>query len=154
MSDSPLKLRIIADMKEAMRAQSKPRLSAIRLITAAIKQKEVDERIELNDQDILAILDKMIKQRRESIKQYELANRQDLVAQESFEVEVIQSYLPQALSEAEINELIKETIKAIGAHSIQDMGKVMGALKPKVQGRADMSTVSQLIKLKLAADSV
>ena len=150
MSDSALKIKIIEDMKQAMRDQTKPRLSAIRLITAAIKQKEVDERIELSEQDILAILDKMLKQRRESIRQYELANRQDLVAQESFEIEIIQTYLPQPLSIDEVNAYIAEAMIEAGAKNAQDMGKVMTALKPKIQGRADMSVVSQIIKTKLA----
>jgi uncharacterized protein YqeY len=149
MADCPLKSRIIEEMKQAMREQNKAKLQAIRLITAAIKQKEVDERIELQDADILAILDKMIKQRRESIKQYELANRQDLVAQESFEIEVIEAYLPERLSEAALEALIKEAIAQSNAQGMQDMGKVMAILKPKVQGRTDMGAVSQKIKSAL-----
>ncbi len=144
-----LKTRITEDMKQAMRDQNRAKLQAIRLITAALKQKEVDERLELTDTDVLAILDKMLKQRRESIRQYEAGNRQDLVAQESFEINVIQAYLPQALSENEINVLIDDTIKQTAAESAKDMGKVMAILKPKLQGRADMSVVSQKIKARL-----
>jgi hypothetical protein len=137
-------------MKEAMRAQAKLKLQTIRLITAAIKQKEVDERIELSDQDILIILDKMVKQRRDSVKQYEAAQREDLAAQERFEIELIQTYLPQALSDAEIEALIQAAIKNSGASNMQDMSKVMQILKPQVQGRADMGAISQKIKLALA----
>jgi uncharacterized protein len=146
MSDCKLKVEIIEDMKTAMRAQDKAKLQAIRLITAALKQKEVDERVELTDTDVLAILDKMIKQRRDSIKQYELAKRDDLVAQEAFEIKVIEAYLPESLSEAELTALIQDVIKQTQAQGMQDMGKVMGLLKPKVQGRADMGMVSQKIK--------
>lgn len=149
MADAKLKAQIIEDMKNAMRAQDKAKLQAIRLITAAIKQKEVDERIELTDADVLAILDKMIKQRRESIHQYELAKRDDLVAQERFEVTVIQNYMPESLSEAELNEFIAEAIKDTNAQGMQDMGKVMAILKPKVQGRTDMGALSQKIKSRL-----
>lgn len=144
-----LKTRITEDMKQSMRDQNKAKLQAIRLITAAIKQKEVDERVEITDADVLAILDKMIKQRRESIRQYEAANRHDLATQESFEIEVIQAYLPEQLTEAEIEALVADAIKATGAATPQDMGKVMGLLKPKLQGRADMGIVSQKIKAKL-----
>lgn len=144
-----LKNRITEDMKQAMRDQNKPKLQAIRLITAAMKQKEVDERVELTDADVLAILDKMIKQRRESIRQYEAANRHDLAAQESFEIEIIQAYLPAQLSEAEIEALVVDALKTTGASTPHDMGKVMGLLKPKLQGRADMGIVSQKIKAKL-----
>lgn len=145
-----LKTRIIDDMKQAMRDQAKAKLQAIRLITAAIKQKEVDERIELTDLDVLTILDKMLKQRRESIKQYEAANRQDLAAQESFEIEIIQAYLPQPLSETEIDALIDAAMTESNAESPQDMGKVMAILKPKLQGRADISSVSQKVKTRLS----
>ena len=144
MADCALKAKIIEDMKQCMREQNKAKLQAIRLITAAIKQKEVDERIELVDNDVLVILDKMIKQRRESVRQYELANRQDLVAQESFEIDLIQTYLPAALSEDEITTLIQDAIKQVGAAGIQDMGKVMAILKAQVQGRADMGFVSRV----------
>ena len=144
-----LKTRIIEDMKQTMRDQNKAKLQAIRLITAAIKQKEVDERIEVSDADVLAILDKMIKQRKESIRQYEAAKRQDLADQEHFEIGIIQVYLPEQLSDAEIDAEIAAAFAATGATTPQDMGKVMGLLKPKLQGRADMSVVSQKIKAKL-----
>jgi uncharacterized protein YqeY len=144
-----LKERIQEDVKDAMRAKDKPRLATIRLITAAIKQREVDERIELDDTQVLVVLDKMCKQRRESISQFEQAGRDDLAAQEKAELELIQQYLPEQLSEAEINELIDAAMQATGASSMKDMGKVMGQLKPKLQGRADMGAVSALIKARL-----
>jgi hypothetical protein len=144
-----LKDRIQQDVKDAMRAKDKSRLAAIRLITAAIKQREVDERIELDDAQVTAVLDKMAKQRRESISQFEKAGRDDLIAQEVMELEIIQSYLPEQLGEDEINALIDSAMQATGATSIRDMGKVMGQLKPKLQGRADMSAVSALIKARL-----
>jgi uncharacterized protein YqeY len=144
-----LKDRIQQDVKDAMRAKDKARLAAIRLITAAIKQREVDERIELDDAQVTAVLDKMAKQRRESISQFEKAGRDDLIAQEVMELEIIQSYLPEQLGEDEINALIDSAMQATGATSIKDMGKVMGQLKPKLQGRADMSAVSALIKARL-----
>ena len=144
-----LKDRIQQDVKDAMRAKDKPRLAAIRLITAAIKQREVDERIELDDAQVTTVLDKMAKQRRESIGQFEKAGRDDLIAQEVMELEIIQSYLPEQLGEDEINALIDSAMQATGATSIKDMGKVMGQLKPKLQGRADMSAVSALIKARL-----
>jgi len=144
-----LKDRIQQDVKDAMRAKDKPRLSAIRLITAAIKQREVDERIELDDAQVTAVLDKMAKQRRESISQFEKAGRDDLIAQEVMELEIIQSYLPEQLGEDEINALIDSAMQTTGATSIKDMGKVMGQLKPQLQGRADMSAVSALIKARL-----
>ena len=144
-----LKDRILQDVKDAMRAKDKPRLATLRLITAAIKQQEVDERIELNNAQVLALLDKMCKQRRESISQFEKAGRDDLIAQETSELELIQTYLPEQLSEDEITALIEETMAATGAASIKDMGKVMGQLKPKLQGRADMGAVSAMIKAKL-----
>jgi uncharacterized protein YqeY len=146
-----LKQRILDDVKSAMKAGDKRRVGALRLITAAVKQREVDERIELDDTQVLAVLDKMVKQRRESIAQYEKAGRDDLVSQEAFEVEVIQTYLPEALSEAEIAAAIQEAVDATGAASIRDMGKVMGQLKPKLQGRADMGAVSALVKQQLGA---
>jgi uncharacterized protein YqeY len=146
----PLKDRILQDVKDAMRAKDKPRLATLRLITAAIKQQEVDERIELNDAQVLALLDKMCKQRRESISQFEKAGRDDLIAQEVSELELIQTYLPEQLGEDEIAALIDETMAATGAASIKDMGKVMGQLKPKLQGRADMGAVSAMIKAKLS----
>jgi len=144
-----LKNKIIEDMKQAMRDQNKAKLQTIRLITAAIKQKEVDERVEVSDQDVLTILDKMVKQRRESIKQYEAAQRQELADQEAFEIGIIQTYLPEALTETEIDALITQAIQDTQANGPQDMGKVMGILKPKLQGRADMGAVSQVIKAKL-----
>lgn len=147
---SIIKQRITDDMKNAMRNKDKDRLATIRLAMAAFKQIEVDERKELTDQDVLAILDKMVKQRRESIKQYQAGNREDLAEKEQAEIAVLQDYLPQPLSEAEITTLIEEAMQATGASSMQEMGKVMGQLKPKLQGRADMGAVSQLIKQKLA----
>ena len=144
-----LKDRITNDVKDAMRARDKPRLATLRLITAAIKQQEVDERIELDDTQLLSLLDKMCKQRRESISQFEKAARDDLIAQEVSELAIIKSYLPEQLGEAEIAALIDETMAATGAASIKDMGKVMGQLKPKLQGRADMGAVSAMIKAKL-----
>ena len=144
-----LKDRITSDVKDAMRAKDKPRLGTLRLITAAIKQQEVDERIELDDTQVLALLDKMCKQRRESISQFEKAKRDDLIAQEVSELDIIKTYLPEQLSDAEIAALIDETMAATGAASIKDMGKVMGQLKPKLQGRADMAAVSAMIKAKL-----
>ncbi|RDH81930.1 MAG: glutamyl-tRNA amidotransferase [endosymbiont of Escarpia spicata] len=145
-----LKQRILNDVKTAMKAKDKPRLGTLRLITAAIKQREVDERIELDDTQVLTILDKMIKQRRDSISQYEKAGRAELAEQEQREIEVIQDYLPEGLSDAEITAMIDEAINATGASAMQDMGKVMGQLKPKMQGRADMGKVSGLVKQKLA----
>jgi len=147
---SPLKERITADMKAAMKSGDKARLGVIRLILAALKQVEVDERIELDDQRVTAILDKMVKQRRDSVEQYEKAGRTELADQEKFEIGVIQEYLPEPLGEAEIESLIDEAIAATGASSMKEMGKVMGMLKPKLQGRADMGTVSARIKQKLA----
>jgi len=144
-----LKDRITDDVKDAMRARDKPRLATLRLITAAIKQQEVDERIELDDTQLLSLLDKMCKQRRESISQFEKAARDDLIAQEVSELAIIKSYLPEQLGEAEIAALIDETMAATGAASIKDMGKVMGQLKPKLQGRADMGAVSAMIKARL-----
>ncbi|MHB8425000.1 MAG: GatB/YqeY domain-containing protein [Gammaproteobacteria bacterium] len=144
-----LKDKITQDMKDALRAGDKPRLSVIRLMLAAIKQREVDERIILDDTRVLAVLDKMLKQRRESVTQYAKGGRQDLVDQETAEIGVIQTYLPAQLADAELDSLIAEAIKASGAVSIKDMGKVMGLLKNKVQGRADMGAVSARIKAKL-----
>ena len=138
-------------MKSSMKSGDKHRLGVVRLILAAIKQIEVDERIELDDTRILAVLDKMAKQRRESIAQYGKAGRDDLVAVEEAEIVIIQEYLPAALSESEINELVEQSIASTGAASIKDMGKLMGVLKPQLQGRADMGKVSQLIKSRLSA---
>ena len=144
-----LKQQITDDMKAAMRAKETARLGAIRLLLAAMKQREVDERIELTDADVVAIIEKMLKQRRDSISQYKAANRQDLVDVEEFEVTVLQAYMPQQLSEAEIAAAIAEAIAATGAAGPQDMGKVMGVVKPKLAGRADMGKVSGLIKAQL-----
>ena len=144
-----LKSRIQDDVKNAMRAQQRERLAVLRLVTAAIKQKEVDERIELDDAQVLAVLDKMVKQRRESLEQYRSAGRDDLADQEAFELELIQTYLPEPLAEDELAELIRKNIEDTGASSIRDMGAVMNALRPKVQGRADMKAVSQAVKNQL-----
>jgi len=144
-----LKERILQDVKDAMRTKDKPRLATLRLITAAIKQREVDERIELDDTQVITVLDKMSKQRRESISQFEQAGRDDLIAQEAAELELIQTYLPEQLGEDELQTLIEEALQQTGAASIKDMGKVMGQLKPKLQGRADMGAVSALIKARL-----
>ena len=143
-----LKDRIQDDMKAAMRAKDKQRLGAIRLILAAIKQREVDERIELNEVQTLAVLEKMIKQRRESLAQYQNAGRADLADQEAFEIELIQAYLPAPLSEAELDALIVHAIAATGAQSVRDMGKVMAAIKDQAQGRADMAAVSARVKAR------
>jgi uncharacterized protein YqeY len=151
MPVSEIKLRLIDDMKTAMREKDKARLGVVRLALAAIKQREVDERIELDDVQVLAVLDKMVKQRRDSASQYEAAGRQDLADQENYEISVISSYLPAALGDAELGALIDEAVAATGAASMQEMGKVMAWLKPKVQGRADMGAVSQKIKARLSA---
>lgn len=144
-----LKQRLTDDMKAAMKGGDKERLAVIRLVNAAIKQREVDERIQLDDTQVLSVLEKMIKQRRDSVSQYEAANREDLAAIERFEISVIQDYMPQALSEAEIDVLIEAAIAETGAASGRDMGKVVGALKPKVAGRTDMGAVSARIKARL-----
>ena len=144
-----LKERITEDMKTAMRAGDKERLATVRLLLAAIKQREVDERITLDDGQVLAVIDKMIKQRREAISQFEAGGRADLVAKETAETTVLQAYLPAQLTAAEIDALITEAIAATGAASIQDMGKVMGFVKGKAQGRADMGALSARIKQKL-----
>ena len=148
---STLKPKLTTDMKSSMKSGDKKRLGVIRLMLAAIKQIEVDERIELDDTRILAVLDKMAKQRRESISHYGDAGRDDLVAVEPAEIDITQEYLPEALSEAEINDLVEQSIAATGAATIKDMGKLMGVLKPQLQGRADMGKVSQLIKSRLSA---
>ncbi len=144
-----LKDRITEDMKTAMRAGEKERLATIRLILSAIKQREVDERIALDDTQVLAVVEKMVKQRREAITQFESGGRADLVAKEQAEIVVLQTYLPAQMSDAEIDALIAEAIASTGAASIKDMGKVMGAVKAKAQGRADMGAVSARIKQKL-----
>lgn len=146
-----LKARIQEDMKATMRSGDKPRLGVIRLILAAIKQREVDERIELDDTQILVVLDKMLKQRRESLGMYEKAGRADLADQESYEIGIVQTYLPQQLTAAEVDTLIAAAIAKTGASGIKDMGKVMGILKPQLQGRADMTAVSGQIKAQLGA---
>jgi uncharacterized protein YqeY len=145
-----LKAKITEDMKTAMRAKDSARLGAIRLLQAAIKQREVDERIELNDADILAAIEKMLKQRRDSISAYEGANRHDLADVEKFEVLVLQTYLPQQLSDAEVAALLEQAITDTGADGIKDMSKVMAAIKPLVVGRADMGKLSGLIKTRLS----
>lgn len=150
MADT-LRDQLTADMKDAMRAKDKERLGTVRLILAAIKQREVDERIELDDTQVLVVLDKMVKQRRDSIKQYRDAGREELATVEESEIAVIQAYLPAALSDEEIDTLIDEAVAASGAAGMQDMGKVMGQLKPKLQGRADMGQVSGKIKARLTA---
>ncbi len=142
--------RIKEEMKVAMKSGDKDRLGVIRLILAAIKQREVDERIELDDEQVIIVLDKMLKQRRESIKHYQGAGRTDLSEVEEAEIIVIQDYLPQPLTEAEVDVMVGEAVAETGAASIRDMGKVMAILKPKMQGRADMSAVSGKIKTALA----
>jgi uncharacterized protein len=144
-----LKERITDDMKAAMRSGEKERLGLIRMITAAIKQREVDERITLDDAQVLSVLEKMIKQRKESLVQFQAGHRQDLVDKEAAEINLLQGYLPSQLSDAEIDALINDTIAATGAASIKDMGKVMGLIKGKAQGRADMAAVGAKIKAKL-----
>lgn len=146
-----LKQRIPDDMKSAMKSGDKHKLGVIRLLMAAIKQREVDERVELDEDQILVVLDKMVKQRRDSIDQYEKAGRDELAEQEKFEIGILQEYLPEALSEEEITELIKQAMADTGAESMRDMGKVMGQLKPKLQGRADMGPVSAKIKQLLGS---
>jgi uncharacterized protein YqeY len=147
---SELKNKINEDMKAALRAKEKERLGVIRLILAAIKQQEVDTRTSVDDTAVLAVLDKMLKQRRDSISQYQSAGRDDLAQKEQFEVEVIQQYMPEALSDDELEQLIKDAITASGAQSMKDMGKLMNELRPKVQGRADMGQVSQKVKAILS----
>ena len=144
-----LKARITEDMKSAMRAGEKDRLSCIRMLQAGIKQREVDERIELDDAQVLAVIDKMIKQRRESVAQFQAGNRADLVAKETAEIDLLSGYLPAQLGDTELAALVKDAIAASGAASMKDMGKVMGILKPKVQGRADMGALSARIKAAL-----
>jgi len=144
-----LKDRITEDMKTAMRAGDKERLGTVRLLLAAIKQREVDERITLDDGQVLAVIEKMIKQRREAIGQFESGGRGDLVAKENAEIGILQGYLPAQLTAAELDALISEAITATGAASIKDMGKVMGFVKPKAQGRTDMGALSARIKQKL-----
>lgn len=149
MTETTLKQRITDEMKSAMREKAKQRLGTIRLIQAEIKRIEVDERIELDDTRVLAILDKMRKQRRDSIEQFLKGDRKDLADIEEAEVMVIEEFLPQALSQDEIDQLIQDAIASTGAESMRDMGKVMGVLKPQLQGKADMGSVSQQIKAAL-----
>ena len=144
-----LKERITDDMKAAMRSGEKERLGIIRMINAAIKQREVDERITLDDAQVLSVLEKMIKQRKESLTQFQAGNRPDLVDKETREISLLQGYMPSQLSDAEIDALISDAIAATGAASIKDMGKVMGIIKGKAQGRADMAAVGAKIKAKL-----
>ena len=146
-----LKERITEDMKAAMRAADKERLSTIRMVQAAIKQREVDERIVLDDGQVIAVLEKMVKQRRESVVQFEQGGRADLADKERAEIALLQGYLPTQLSDAEIDGIIREAIAATGATSVKDMGKVMGAVKAKAAGRADMGAVSARIKAALSA---
>ena len=146
-----LKERITEDMKTAMRSGEKERLAVIRLVQAAIKQREVDERITLDDAQVLTVLEKMIKQRKESIAAFEAGNRPDLVAREAAEITILQPYLPAQLAPAELEALIDAALKQTGAASIKDMGKVMGVVKAQAAGRADMAAVGSLIKAKLGA---
>jgi uncharacterized protein YqeY len=150
---SELKKRIQDATIQAMKSGDKERLAVLRLISSSMKQIEVDERIELDDARVIAILDKMVKQRRESIAQFETAGRDDLVNKESFEIDIIQEFLPQALSAAEIEEIVNQAIAQTGATSIRDMGKVMGIVKPQIVGRADVAEVSGHIKSMLAANN-
>ena len=144
-----LKARITEDMKTAMRAGEKDRLSCIRMLQAGIQQREVDERITLDDAQVLAVIDKMIKQRRESVAQFEAGHRADLVAKESADIAWLTAYLPAQLGDSEVEAMIREAIAATGAASMKEMGKVMGMLKPKVQGRTDMGALSARIKTAL-----
>lgn len=149
MADQTLKQQLTAEMKAAMRAKEKERLAAIRLILSEVKRIEVDERIDVDDTRMLVILDKMCKQRRDSITQYEQGGREDLAAQERFEMEVIQTFMPEPLDDAELDRLIQSAIAQSGASSMKDMGQVMAILKPQLQGRADMAAVSKKIKASL-----
>ena len=147
---SQLKQRILEDVTACMRARDKERLATLRLVTASIKQLEVDSRQELDDPGVLSVLEKMLKQRRDSLEQYTDAGRQDLADQESYEITVIEAYMPAALPAAELESLVDAAIAEAGATSMRDMGKVMGLLKPQVQGRADMGAVSAAVKQKLS----
>ncbi|MAZ38948.1 MAG: glutamyl-tRNA amidotransferase [Legionellales bacterium] len=147
---SELKTTVMQDIKTAMKAKNMQHLGVLRMLSAAIKQREVDERIELNDNDILSIIEKMIKQRKDAAIQYEKANRDDLVAQENFEISVLMPYLPTPLTASELDALISTAIAETGATSVREMGKVMAIMKEKAQGRADMTDVSKRIKTKLA----
>jgi len=146
-----LKLQLTDDMKTAMKSGDKERLGVIRLINAAIKQREVDERIQLDDTQVLSVLEKMLKQRRDSVSQFQAAGRTDLADKETFEIGVIQSYMPAQLSAAEVDAIIAATVAEAGATGPKDMGKVMGLVRPKVAGKTDMGKLSEIIKSKLAA---
>jgi len=148
---SPLKTRLQDAVKDAMRSGDRTRLGTLRMIMAALKQREVDERVELSDADVLAVLDKQVKQRRESEQQYREAGRGDLADREEAEIAVLAEFMPQPMSEAELDQLIGAAIESTGAESMRDMGKVMAELKPKVQGRADMGQVSARVKARLGA---
>ncbi len=150
MTDSALKTRITDDVKTAMRSKDKQRLGTLRLLTAAIKQIEVDQRIELDDDNIVAVIEKMLKQRKDSIEQFEKAGRNELAEIEIKEVAILKEFMPEQLSDAEVETLIDEAIAATGAEAMKDMGKVMGILKPKLAGKADMGAVSGKIKAKLS----
>jgi uncharacterized protein len=150
MADHPLKIRLTEAMKDAMRARAKERLAAIRLILTEYKKIEVDERIDVEDTRALSLMEKMIKQRRESIKQYEAGGRPELAAVEQAEIDVIQEFMPQALSEAEVAAIIADAIKQTGATAMKDMGAVMNIARPQLAGRADMGLVSQLVKKQLS----
>jgi uncharacterized protein YqeY len=145
-----LQQEIREQVKTAMRAKDKERLAALRLMVAAIRQVEIDKRIELNDADTLTILNKMVKQRRDSAQQYIEANRPELAEKENFEISIIQEFLPKALSEVEVEQMIADSISETGAEGMKDMGKLMGVLTAKMQGRADMSQVSKIVRSKLA----
>ena len=146
---SLLKTQLQSDVKEAMKARDKRALGTLRLIMSELKRREVDERIELKDEDVLAILEKMTKQRRDSLAQYQSADRQDLADQEQYELDLIIKYMPEPMSESELLALVRTTIELTGASSMADMGRVMGALKAEAQGRADMAKVGQLVKAEL-----
>lgn len=151
MSHTSLRIRIADDMKTALKGGDKPRLAALRLLLAAMKQREVDERIELDDGAVIAVIEKMLKQRKDSITQYEAAQRQDLAEVEKFESSVLSGYMPQALNDTEIEAIITEAFVASGAKTPADMGKVIALVKPKVAGRADMGEISKRVKAKLAS---
>ncbi|HIG40124.1 MAG: GatB/YqeY domain-containing protein [bacterium] len=149
MSSSEIKERFEASVKDAMRARDKQRLGVLRLIMSEFKRVEVDERIELDDTRVLVILDKMVKQRRDSLSQYEQADRQDLVQQESFELDLLKEFMPEALDEAAVSAIIDQAIAETGASSMKDMGRLMGIVRPQVQGRADMGAISTIVKQRL-----
>lgn len=146
---SDLKSQILDDVKTAMKAKDKERLGVLRMLTAAIKQREVDERIELNETDVTAVIEKMIKQRKDSASQYQAAGRDELAEKESFEISILSTYLPEQLPPEEVEKIVAKTIQSVGATGMQDMGKIMAELKPALQGRADMAIVSQKVKALL-----